>query len=115
MKTRFITYLSMVVAILLSCSLLTSCQSREEKVISQLESVCKAAEKGNLDAKDIESLQAKYDAIHQTAKECNFTNEQVKEVSRLEARYAKAITKNAVERANNAVEGFLEGLSGEKE
>ena len=115
MKIRLITFLSMVAAILLSCSLLTSCQSREEKVISQLESLCKTAEKGNLDAGAVEALQAKYAAIHQSAKECDFTNEQVKEVARLEARYTKAIAKNAVERAGNAIEGFLDGLSGDKE
>ena len=115
MRIRIITRMAAVIAVLVSFCLATSCQSKEEKVISQLESVCKAAEKGNLDAKDLESLQAKYETIHQSAKECDFTNEQLKEVASLDARYMKAVAKNAVERAGNAVEGFFEGLSGDKE
>jgi peptidoglycan hydrolase CwlO-like protein len=79
MKKQILTLISTAAAIVLCCSLLTSCQSKEEKVISQLETVCKAAEKGNLDAKDLESLQAKYETIHQSAKECDFTNEQLTE------------------------------------
>lgn len=115
MNIRIISRIAAVVAVVVSFSLVTSCLSKEEKVISQLESVCKAAEKGDLDAKAVESLQAKYEAIHQDAKECDFTNEQVKEVASLEARYTKAIAKNAFERAGNAVEGFLEGLTGDKD
>ena len=115
MKIRIISRIAAIIAVLVSFCLVTSCQSKEEKVLSQLESLCKAAEKGNLDAKDVESLQAKFETIHQSEKECDFTNDQVKEVARLEARYTKAIAKNAIERAGNAVEGFFEGLTSDKE
>ena len=43
----------------------------------------------------------------------DFTNEQLKEVAKLDARYAKAMAKKAVERVGNAVDGIIEGLSGD--
>ena len=112
MKICVVSRIAAVVAVLLSFTFLTtSCKSREERVISQLESLCKAAEKGNLDADDVDALQEKYDKVLDNARECDFTDEQVKEVARLETRYTKAITKNAIKRAGNAVEGFFEGLT----
>lgn len=115
MKTKFFTRLAIVVAILVSFSMLTSCQSKEEKVISQLESLCKTVEKDSFNAKDLDSARAKFEAIHETAKDCDFTSEQLKEVAKLDARYAKAMAKKAVERIGNTVDGIIEGLSGDNE
>lgn len=102
-----------VIGLLVTFSLLTSCQSKEEKVISQLESLCKTVEKDNFDIKDIDSLQAKFDAVRETAKQCNFTSDQLKEVAKLEARFTKAIAKKALQRVGDTVDGIIEGLSGE--
>lgn len=102
-----------VLGLLVTFSLLTSCQSKEEKVISQLESLCKTVEKDNFDIKDIDSLQAKFDAVRETAKQCNFTSDQLKEVAKLEARFTKAIAKKALQRVGDTVDGIIEGLSGE--
>ena len=114
MKLSIIARIAAVAAVLFTFSLLTSCQSKEEKVISQMESLCKTVEKDNFDVKDIDSLQAKFDEIRAVAKECNFTDEQVKEMAQLEVRFTKAVAKKAVERIGNAIEGALEGLSGDK-
>ncbi|MBQ5983451.1 MAG: hypothetical protein IKH49_10810 [Bacteroidales bacterium] len=114
MKTNVFTRLAIVLAVLFTFSMLTSCQSKEEKVLSQMESLCKTAEKESFNVQDIDSLQEKFDAVRQTAKECNFTDDQVKELTKLEVRFTKAIAKKAVERIGNAVEGALEGLSTEK-
>ena len=102
-----------VLGLLVTFSLLTSCQSKEEKVISQLESLCKTVEKDNFDIKDIDSLQAKFDAVRETAKQCNFTSDQLKEVAKLEARFTKAIAKKALQRVGDTGDGIIEGLSGE--
>ena len=102
-----------VLGLLVTFSLLTSCQSTEEKVISQLESLCKTVEKDNFDIKDIDSLQAKFDAVRETAGQCNFTSDQLKEVAKLEARFTKAIAKKALQRVGDTVDGIIEGLSGE--
>ena len=102
-----------VLGLLVTFSLLTSCQSKEEKVISQLESLCKTVEKDNFDIKDVDSLQAKFDAVRETAKQCNFTGDQLKEVAKLEARFTKAIAKKALQRVGDTVDGIIEGLSGE--
>lgn len=113
MKTNVLVRIATVVGLLLTFSLLTSCQSKEEKVISQLESLCKTVEKESFDIKDIDSLQAKFDAVRETAKECDFTSDQLKEVAKLEARFTKAVAKKALQRVGDAVEGVLEGLSGD--
>lgn len=115
MKTKFFARLAIVVALLVSFSMLTSCQSKEDRVISQLESLCKTVERDSFNAKDMDSAKAKFEAIHESAKDCNFTNEQLKEVAKLDARYAKAMAKKAVERVGNAVDGIIEGLSGDNE
>ena len=115
MKTNVIFRIAAVVGILVAFSLLTSCQSKEEKVISQMESICKTVEKDSFDIKDLDALQAKFDAVRETAKDCKFTDEQVKEVAKLEARFAKAVAKKALQRVGEAVEGVLEGLSSDNE
>ena len=115
MKTKFFARLAIVVALLVSFSMLTSCLSKEDRVISQLESLCKTVERDSFNAKDMDSAKAKFEAIHESAKDCNFTNEQLKEVAKLDARYAKAMAKKAVERVGNAVDGIIEGLSGDGE
>lgn len=115
MKNRFFAFFLAVSALVLAFSLLTACQSKEEKVISQLESLCKTVEKDSFSIKDMEPVQAKFDEVSQAAKECNFTDEQLKEVARLNARFTKDMAKKAVERAGNVIDGVLEGLSGDKE
>ena len=115
MKTNVIFRIAALVGILVAFSMLTSCQSKEDRVISQLESLCKTVERDNFNAGDMDSAKAKFEAIHESAKDCNFTNEQLKEVAKLDARYAKAMAKKAVERVGNAVDGIIEGLSGDNE
>lgn len=115
MKTKIFARLAIVVALLVSFSMLTSCQSKEDRVISQLESLCKTVERDSFNAGDMDSAKAKFEAIHESAKDCNFTNEQLKEVAKLDARYAKAMAQKAVERVGNAVDGIIEGLSGDNE
>lgn len=113
MKTRIIRRFAAVIAVLVTFCFLTSCQSKEEKVISQLELLCKTVEKDSFSVDDIDSLQARFDAVRETAKECDFTNEQLKEVAKLEARFTKAIAKKAIERVGSALEGIVDGLSGD--
>ena len=113
MKNRIIIRLAAVVAALVTFCFLTSCQSKEEKIISQLESLCNTVERDGFNVKDIDSVQAKFEAIHESAKDCNFTNDQLKEVAKLDARFTKAVAKKAVERVGNAIDGIIEGLSGD--
>lgn len=115
MKTRIITRVAAIAAVLVSFALFTACQSKEERALSQLESLCETIEQENFSLDDMDAIQAKYDAIHATLEECNLTNEQVKERSKLEARYTKAVAKKAVQRIGGAIDGFLEGLGGNKE
>ena len=113
MKNRIIIRLAAVVAALVTFCFLTSCQSKEEKIISQLESLCNTVERDGFNVKDIDSVQEKFEAIHESAKDRNFTNDQLKEVAKLDARFTKAVAKKAVERVGNAIDGIIEGLSGD--
>ena len=69
MKNRIIIRLAAVVAALFTFCFLTSCQSKEERVISQLESLCKTVERDGFNVKDIDSVQEKFEAIHESAKD----------------------------------------------
>ncbi len=111
MKTRIVTYLAAIAAILFSCSLLSSCQSPEEKVISQLESLCKTVEKDSFTADEIDSVQDKFEEVNEAAKACHFTAEQVKEVTKLKVRFTKGIAKKAAEHVGSTLDGLIEGLS----
>lgn len=113
MRTRIITCLAAIAALLLSCTLITSCQSPEEKVISQLETLCKTVEKDSFSIDDIDSVQDKFEEVNEAAKACNFTDEQVKEVTKLKVRFTKGVAKKAAERVGSALDGFIEGLSGD--
>ena len=115
MNTRIVIRIAVAIGVLVSFSLLTSCQSKEEKVISQMEFLCKTVEKESFNIKDLDSLQERFDAVREASKDCNFTNDQLKEVAKLEVRFTKAVAKKALERAGSALEGVINGLSGDNE
>lgn len=114
MKASFIFRFAAIIAVILSFTVFTSCQSKEERVISKLESLCKTVESDSFSMDDLETVKAKFEQLHQETRECNFTNEQVKEVAKLEARFTKALATKAIEHAGNVMGGALEGLTGKK-
>lgn len=120
MKTKLLSFFS----ILFIALTLTSCQTREERVISKMETLSERIEKNadTFDSEDWEAVFKEYAQLQEQAAKCEFSEEQYKELGRIEAKLTAAL---ASERAKNFgrdfgnllnsgkefVDGFLEGLS----
>lgn len=101
---------------------LTSCQSREEKVINRLNNLSEQIEEDgkNFDAKGWEDAIKKLDKIHEDMQDCKFTTEQLQEVGRTEGRLYAIIAKesakvlgqgfsDAIQQFGSFAKGFKEG------
>ena len=62
--------------------IMSSCQSKEERVIKSLESLCMQVEQraDQFTEKDWENVITKFEKIHSDALDCDFTEEQLKEL-----------------------------------
>lgn len=113
-----------VIAIMASCLFfLSSCQSKEEQVISSLDSIEQTmTESGDyLEAQEWDALMEEYSALKEEAVDCEFTPEQMKELGRIDSKIVVAYTRrkandigkrinNFVNGASDYMEGFSEGL-----
>lgn len=102
---------------------MSSCQSKEERVIKALESLSQQVEQraDQFTEKDWENVIAKFEKIHEDALDCNFSEEQFKELGRLEGKLTATIAKESskklgrkvqdlINKGKSALEGFIEGL-----
>lgn len=111
----------LVISILLC--VFCSCQSKEERVISGLEKLAAQIDKraDSFTDKDWEDVMTKYEELHKQALECDFTQEQLKELGRVEGRlttiFAKEGTKkigrdikDLIDGGKAVIDGFLQGV-----
>lgn len=102
---------------------LASCQSKEEKVISDLNGLSEYIEKNgqDFDARDWKEVLEEWENIHQEMEECEFTKKQLQEVGRADGKLtavfakegAKAFGRNffsILEDFSLFAEGFQEGV-----
>ena len=77
--------------------IMSSCQSKEERVIKSLESLCMQVEQraDQFTEKDWENVITKFEKIHSDALDCDFTEEQLKEFGRYEGKLSAAIAKES--------------------
>lgn len=119
MKTKTLS----IFAMLLLAFALTSCQTQEERVINKLGNLSERIEKGgnDLTSEDWEDILSEYEAIHEEALKCDFTQEQLKEFGRVDGQLSAAITREGAKKlgrdvakfldsGKNYMEGFLDGL-----
>lgn len=103
---------------------LSSCKSKEEKCIDDLRDIVERVESKGEDMTDEEwtAVLAEYETVTNNAKDCEFTDEQIKEVANLEGQfvaksskaYMKQVggkVKDALKQAGDALGGFVEGLN----
>jgi len=115
-------HLYLLVISILLC-VLCSCQSKEEQVISGLEKLAAQIEQraDSFTDKDWEGIMAKYEELHEQALECDFTQEQLKELGRVEGKlttiFAKEGSKkigrdikNIINGGKAVIDGFLQGV-----
>lgn len=103
-------FLSIVLALIISFGL-TSCQSKEEKVIDQLNKLAEKVEKNgaNWDADQWEDALEDFQDIHQEMQNCEFTNEQLKELGEVEGRLTTVIMTEGTKAAGEGLGTFLQG------
>lgn len=104
MKTKFI-----LSTLFISLLTLTSCQSREEKVISQLDRLSERIEKdgNNFDAEDWEEAIEDFAEIHEDMQDCEFTKEQLRELGKKEGKVSAILAKEGSKALGREFKNFL--------
>ena len=111
--------------------LFSSCQTKEERVINKFESLAERVDKKSdtFSDEDWEEVLAEYEALHDEAMDCDFTNEQLREFGRVDGLLTGVITREGSKKLGRDLgrymnegkqimkgflEGFSEGISSEK-
>lgn len=111
-------------ALCLTTFALTSCTSKEEKVVKELTSLTEEVEKiDNTD--DLDALNTRFEELVKQMEDPNykFSEEQAREIGRLTGKYTATVTKLVGKEAGRAlrdafnngeelINGFMEGLQG---
>lgn len=119
--------LLMIAVIMLSSVVFTSCASKEERNIANLRDLVEKVETKGADMNEDEWKEVidKHNTIvNEDSKDCNYTDEQLKEIATLEVQFTVACAKfgakkignglkNAVKQAGDFVDGFVDGLKSE--
>ena len=122
MKTKLLSFFS----ILFIALTLTSCQTREERVISKMETLSERIEKNadTFDSEDWEAVFKEYAQLQEQAAKCEFSEEQYKELGRIEAKLTSVLTSegaksfgrdfdNLLKNGKNFIDGFMQGITEE--
>lgn len=119
----FIKKATKVLALCLLVAFMSSCQTQEEKVISKMQALSERVQ-GQSDSftdSQWEDIYTEFESLQTQAKDCDFTAEQLKEVSAAEAELTAAIAKQKAKELGNdisdvinegkeIVNGVIEGL-----
>ena len=90
----------------------SSCNSKEEKVISRLASLTERIDKNGANFSSDDWLQAFRDLedIHEDMKDCDFTSEQLKEVARADGRITAIVAKQGAKAFSQEAASFMKEL-----
>ena len=105
-----------VLALCLLVAFMTSCQTKEEKVINKMQALAERVENQSESFTDSqwENIYSEYESLQTQAKECDFTVEQLKEVAAVEAELTAAIAKQkakeVINEGKNVLEGVVDGI-----
>ena len=116
----------LIAAILFGLLILSSCKSREEQVISQLDDLSERVEKNSdsFDSNDWKEAIAEFDQIHKEMADCDFTKEELREIGRKEGKLAMILAKEGAKKMGGQLQeimkdvgsftkGFKEGIESE--
>lgn len=122
MKTKVL----FVFAILFMAFTLTSCQTKEERFIGKMESLAERIDKNaeTYDSEDWEAVLKEYAQLQEEAVKCDFTQEQYKELGRIEAKLTSVLTSEGaksfgrefnslLQNGKNFIDGFMQGITEE--
>ena len=104
MKVKFI-----ITALVTSALCLTSCKSREEKVINKLDNLSERIERNGskFDAEDWEEAIEDFADIHEEMQDCEFTKEQLRELGKREGKVSAIIAKEGSKALGREFKNFL--------
>ena len=107
MKKYFPAICLIVIATLVLCY----CKSKEEKVIDQLNNLVENVEKNSSDWDSDQWADAfeELEKIHSDMSDCDFTNQQLKELGEVEGRLTSVMITNGAESLGKSVGSFLKG------
>lgn len=122
-----------VLTVCLLVVFMSSCQTQtqEQKIISKMKALAERVENNKETYSDAEweKVINEFDALQQQAKECEFSKEQLKDLTKVEAELTAAIAKQGAKRVgsdikdaidegkemlNGVIDGIKEGLSGDE-
>lgn len=101
-----------VLAFCLLVAFMTSCQTKEEKVISKLQALAERVESQSDSFSDAqwENIYTEFEALQNQTKDCEFSVEQLKAVAAAEAELTAAIAKQKAKEVLNEGKNILEGV-----
>ena len=101
-----------IAAILFGLLFISSCKSREDQVISQLDDLSERVEKNskNFDSNDWKSALAEFEQIHKEMADCDFTKEELREIGRKEGKLALILAKEGAKTAGSHLHELMEGI-----
>ncbi len=100
-----------IVPMFFICIAFSSCQSKEEKVIDQLDNLSEKIEKKSADW-DSEQWQDAFkelEAIHSEMADCDFSDEQLKKLGEVEGQLTAVMIKKGVPALGNGLNSLIEG------
>ena len=109
MKAKVLSIL-MMLAIMLT---LSSCQTKEERVISKMESLAERIDSDgeSFEKEDWEAVLKEYQQLQTEAADCKFSSEQLQELGRVEGKLTAVITREGAKILGRSVGDFLQNGS----
>ena len=95
---------------------MTSCQTKEEKVINKLQALAEHVESqsDSFSDADWDKVCTDFETLQTQTKDCDFTAEQLKDVAKAEAELTAAIAKHktmeVINEGKNVLEGVFNGI-----
>ncbi len=99
-----------VLTLCLLVAFMTSCQTKEEKVINKLQALAERVESkaDSFTESQWDNIYSEFESLQTQTKECDFTTEQLKEVAKAEAELTAAIAKQKAKEVGNDIKGAIE-------
>ena len=98
-----------VLALCLLVAFMSSCQTKEEKVIKKFQALAERVENksDSFTESEWENIYTEFESLQTQTKDCDFTAEQLKEVAKAEAELTAAIAKQKAKEVGNSINDVI--------
>lgn len=100
----------LMLAVLICMVGLTSCQSKEERVISKMEGLAERIDRDgeSFEKEDWEAILKEYQQLQTEAMDCEFSSEQLKELCRVEGKLTAVMTRESAKSFGRSIGDLLQ-------